>query len=76
MPYMRNRARCQIWMNRTLRANDNLMQLCVHGGTLKYGEGESAEAAAKNPMAADAEVDEAALAAAAEKAAHGMADDI
>ena len=36
MPYMRNRARCQIWMGRTLRANDNLMQLCVHGGTLKY----------------------------------------
>jgi hypothetical protein len=35
MPYMRNRARCQIWMGRTLRANDNLMQLCVHGGTLK-----------------------------------------
>ena len=112
MPYMRNRARCQIWMGRTLRANDNLMQLCVHGGTLKYvpasidlrhsascgkstarvqvllgcisrscprlilryGEGELGSAA-KNPMAVaaavaeDIDVDEAALEAAAAKAA-------
>lgn len=57
----------QLWMGRTLRANDNLMQMCVHGGKIKYGDGkgkskdeDDAEAetepieGARNPMAAAA----------------------
>ena len=62
MPYMRSRTRCQIWLSRPLRANDNLMQLCIHGGTLKYGEG-------GKPEDVEGKVDEEALEAAAAAAA-------
>ena len=64
MPYMRSRTRCQIWLNRPLRANDNLMQLCIHGGTLKYGEGGEGK-----PEDVEGKVDEEALEAAAAAAA-------
>jgi len=36
MPYVKNRGRCQMLLGRRLRAGDNLMQLCIHGGTIKY----------------------------------------
>mmetsp|Transcript_35386 Transcript_35386/g.70791 ORF Transcript_35386/g.70791 Transcript_35386/m.70791 type:complete len:173 (-) Transcript_35386:4-522(-) len=36
MPYVKNRGRCQMLLGRRLRASDNLMQLCIHGGTIKY----------------------------------------
>ena len=42
LPYMKARTRCQLWLGRTLRASDNLMQLCVHGGQLTYGNGAAA----------------------------------
>ena len=64
MPYMRSRTRYQIWLNRPLRANDNLMQLCIHGGTLKYGEGGEGK-----PEDVEGKVDEEALEAAAAAAA-------
>lgn len=51
LPYMRNRGRVQEWMGRVLKADDNLMQLCVHGGTIQYGDAEQPSVAAKNPMA-------------------------
>ena len=28
----------QLLLQRTLRATDNLMQLCIHGGTIKYAD--------------------------------------
>ena len=46
LPYMKARTRCQLWLGRTLRAGDNLMQLCVHGGQLTYGNGAGAKDAA------------------------------
>ena len=64
MPYMRSRTRCQIWLGRPLRANDNLMQLCIHGGTLKYGEGGEGK-----PEDVEGRVDDEALEAAAAAAA-------
>ena len=38
VPYAKNRGRCQMMLGRTLRAADNLMQLCIHGGSIKYGD--------------------------------------
>ncbi|EKX40969.1 hypothetical protein GUITHDRAFT_153966 [Guillardia theta CCMP2712] len=53
VPYTRNRARCQMVLGRRLKASDNLMQLCIHGGTIKYGDMCSDDAAvARNPMQA------------------------
>ena len=59
LPYMRARGRCQSWMGRTLKADDNLMQLCVHGGTISYGDG---KAEGDNAGDGDAEGDNAVLA--------------
>jgi len=40
-------------LGRRLKASDNLMQLCIHGGTIKYGDMCSDDAAvARNPMQA------------------------
>jgi histone arginine demethylase JMJD6 len=50
IPYARNRGRCQMLLGRTLRARDNLMQLCIHGGQIKYGDFKDA-VKARNPMA-------------------------
>ena len=51
LPYMKARTRCQLWLGRTLRASDNLMQLCVHGGQLTYGNGAAAGKDAALPAA-------------------------
>ena len=56
VPYAKNRGRCQMMLGRTLRAADNLMQLCIHGGSIKYGDFKEAlgqgRLTAGNPMAA------------------------
>ena len=61
VPYAKNRGRCQMLLGRTLRAADNLMQLCIHGGSIKYGDFKDAMGGsqkAKNPMQVDPEGEE------------------
>ena len=62
VPYAKNRGRCQMLLGRNLRAADNLMQLCIHGGTIKYADFKNAmgEKKSNNPMggALDAEDDD------------------
>mmetsp|Transcript_19806 Transcript_19806/g.48624 ORF Transcript_19806/g.48624 Transcript_19806/m.48624 type:complete len:358 (+) Transcript_19806:50-1123(+) len=58
VPYAKNRGRCQLLLQRPLRARDNLMQLCIHGGTIKYadiaqltgGSKEEEDVPSRNPM--------------------------
>ncbi len=57
VPYAKNRGRCQMLLGRNLRAADNLMQLCIHGGTIKYADFKDAVGSKKsnNPMGGSTE---------------------
>jgi hypothetical protein len=57
VPYAKNRGRCQMLLGRNLRAADNLMQLCIHGGTIRYADFKDAVGSKKsnNPMGGSAD---------------------
>ena len=45
-------------LGRKLKAGDNLMQLCIHGGTIKYGDFAEIGSGLTEPQVSDEEENE------------------